>query len=167
MEKVRQYEASNGVEYFISYETVDSSILVGYIRLRLNNAMDNTMPELRGCAFVRELHVLGNHLNVGSIADDNTSQHRGFGKRLIATAEAIAKENRFKKIAIISGVGVRDYYRKQGYYLENSFMMKVLDKELDISFGNNKNSLFSPARMILADIVIAIAGDILQSFVEF
>jgi hypothetical protein len=120
---------------------------------------------------VRELHVLGNHHNVGSIADDNTSQHRGFGKRLIAKAEAIAKENRFKKIAIISGVGVRDYYRKQGYYLENSFMMKVLDKvldnKLDISFGNNKNSLFSPARMILTDIVIAIAGDILQSFVGF
>ena len=105
----------------------------------------------------------GNHLNVGSIADDNTSQHRGFGKRLIAKAEAIAKENRFKKIAIISGVGVRDYYRKQGYYLENSFMMK----ELDISNRNNNNGYFSPARMIFADIVIAIAGDILQSFVGF
>ena len=167
VEKVLQYEASNGVEYFISYETVDSSILVGYIRLRLNNSMDETMPELRGCAFVRELHVLGNHLNVGSIADDNTSQHRGFGKRLIAKAEAIAKENRFKKIAIISGVGVRDYYRKQGYYLENSFMMKALD----ISNENNNNGYFSPARMILADIVIAIAGnitgDILQSFIRF
>jgi GNAT superfamily N-acetyltransferase len=129
--------------------------------------MDETMPELRGCAFVRELHVLGNHLNVGSIADDNTSQHRGFGKRLIAKAEAIAKENRFKKIAIISGVGVRDYYRKQGYYLENSFMMKALD----ISNENNNNGYFSPARMILADIVIAIAGnitgDILQSFIRF
>jgi ELP3 family radical SAM enzyme/protein acetyltransferase len=126
VEKIRQYEASDGMEYFISYETPDSTVLLGYIRLRLNNSMENTMPELRDCAFIRELHVLGNHLNVGAKSDDNTSQHRGYGKRLIAKAEELAKNNNFKKIAIIAGVGVRDYYRKQGYYLENTFMMKNL-----------------------------------------
>ena len=161
VEKIRQYEASDGMEYFISYETLDTTVLLGYIRLRLNNTMENTMPELRGCAFIRELHVLGNHLNVGAVSDDNTSQHRGYGKRLIAKAEAIAKANNFKKIAIIAGVGVRDYYRKQGYYLENTFMMKKLVKEnvKEKSRNNNyymNNMLLDMLGIVICDVTYSI-----------
>jgi ELP3 family radical SAM enzyme/protein acetyltransferase len=134
VEKVRKYEASNGIEYFISYETSDENILVGYIRLRLNNTFDLTMPELKECAFIRELHVLGNHLNIGNSSNENTCQHRGFGKKLLMKAESIANENGFKKIAIISGVGVRDYYRKYGYKLENTFMIGNLTAKGTIRF---------------------------------
>lgn len=55
-------------------------------------------------------------------------QHGGLGRRLVARAEELAAENGFAKIAIISGVGVRQYYRKLGYELEGEgqFMVKDL-----------------------------------------
>jgi len=115
------------------------------------------MPELRECAFIRELHVLGNHLNVGSVSDDNTSQHRGYGKRLIAKAEEIAKANNFKKIVIIAGVGVRDYYRKQGYYLENTFMVKKLVKEKSRNYNNYMhNMLLDLVGIVVCDVTYSI-----------
>ena len=45
----------------------------------------------------------------------------------MAKAEKIVKtEINFKKIAVISGIGVREYYRKLGYKLENEYMVKKL-----------------------------------------
>ena len=57
-------------------------------------------------------------------------QHRGVGKRLMAKAELIAKENGYKKIAVISGIGVKEYYKKLNFYEsigKGKFMIKVLD----------------------------------------
>ena len=51
-------------------------------------------------------------------------QHAGLGKMLMKEAEKIARQNGFKKIAVIAGVGVRGYYRKLGYKLESSYMVK-------------------------------------------
>ena len=84
------------------------------------------MPFLHNTAFVRELHVLGKHteLNIGS----NGAQHKGYGKRLVAAAEKIARQNGFDRIAIISGIGVREYYRKLGYELDNTYMVKNIYK---------------------------------------
>ena len=42
------------------------------------------------------------------------------------TAEKIAIQNNKKKICVISGVGVRNYYRKLGYKLEDGYMTKKL-----------------------------------------
>jgi elongator complex protein 3 len=122
--KVRQYEGSEGDEYFISFETNDEKTLVGYLRLRMNQTNDSTMPELHNTAFIRELHVLGKHteLNKGT----QGAQHRGYGRRLIEEAEKIAGEKGFSRIAIISGVGVREYYRKFGYTLDSTYMVKKL-----------------------------------------
>jgi elongator complex protein 3 len=125
--KVRQYEASNGDEYFISFETNDESTLIGYLRLRLNWSNSDTMPELYSTAFIRELHVLGKHteLNNGTMnGTKNGAQHRGYGRRLVEEAEKIAQEMGFNRIAIISGVGVREYYRKFGYTLQSTYMVK-------------------------------------------
>ena len=58
-------------------------------------------------------------------------QHIGFGKRLIYRAESIAWKNGYRKIAIISAVGTRDYYRKMGYHLENTYMVKTLTRDLE------------------------------------
>jgi elongator complex protein 3 len=49
----------------------------------------------------------------------------GLGKKLVAKAERITKkEFGLKKIAVISGIGVRDYYRHLGYKLEGTYMVK-------------------------------------------
>ena len=120
---VIEYKGSNGDEYFISYET--EKYLIGFIRLRLNYETDNSkiMPVLINSALIRELHVYSNLSNVGS-KDSNSYQHKGFGKNLILKAEEIAKLNGFNKIAIIAGTGVRNYYKKFGYNLIDTFMVK-------------------------------------------
>jgi len=132
---VREYPSSDGKEFFISYEA--GNILLGFCRLRLNSNFDNTMPELNGCAFVRELHVLGQHTNLKG--NTGNAQHMGFGRKMILKAEEIAIQHGFQKISIISGVGVREYYRKFEYKLENTFMMKEL--QFTNKFTNNYNLL--------------------------
>jgi elongator complex protein 3 len=54
------------------------------------------------------------------------TQHRGLGKRLMAKAEEIAKERGYKKMAVISAIGTREYYAKLGYRLEGEYMVKEL-----------------------------------------
>lgn len=121
---VREYPSSGGKEFFISYETSNEKILLGFCRLRLNSNFDGTMPELKNCAFIRELHVLGQHTNLKGTTGN--AQHMGFGRKMIEKAEEIAINHGFQKISIISGIGVREYYRKFCYELENTFMMKQL-----------------------------------------
>lgn len=124
---VQTYRASDGIEYFISYTSSDHKILYGFIRLRVSHKENNYFPELNGCALIRELHVYGALKAVYDKSDNNVVQHYGFGKKLIAKAEIIAKSFGYKKVAIISGVGVRNYYRSVGYNLEGSYMVKELN----------------------------------------
>ena len=58
--------------------------------------------------------------------DASASQHKGLGGKLIAEAERIAAKNNFSRVAVISGVGVRDYYRKHGYRKHGTYMVKRL-----------------------------------------
>ena len=60
--------------------------------------------------------------------EKESSQHKGLGKKLIVMAEKITKEKGIAKVAVISGVGVRDYYRHIGYRLENTYMVKRLKR---------------------------------------
>lgn len=53
-------------------------------------------------------------------------QHTGFGKRLLAVAELISVANGHRKVAVIAGVGTRQYYRKFGYQIESHFMTKAI-----------------------------------------
>jgi ELP3 family radical SAM enzyme/protein acetyltransferase len=118
---IMEYKASEGNEYFISFET--SKYLIGFIRLRLNFNNDNVLPILKNTALIRELHVYSTLSNVGA-NDLYSLQHKGFGTKLIEKAEEIAKSFDFKSIAIIAGTGVRNYYKKFGYTLEDTFMIK-------------------------------------------
>ncbi len=120
------YNSSDGDEYYISYET--SEYLIGFIRLRLNRDYKNVLDVLRGCALVRELHVYSNISPVGK-KDKMSIQHKGYGMRLLEEAERIASINGYEKIAIISGTGVRNYYRKFGYELKETYMIKELTKK--------------------------------------
>lgn len=127
---IRSYPASGGYEYFISIESPDENIIYGFCRLRISKLMGyfddvNIFPFLNNCAMVRELHVYGNMTPVDQNHVNGTSaQHRGFGKMLMKKAEEIALENGYNKIAVISGVGVRKYYEKLGYKLNNNYMIK-------------------------------------------
>ena len=120
----------------------DNAPLYALLRLRFNDLpeMSKGFKELDGCALIRELHVYGtvvaarptDETSVAPVVPEEVGgtslpQHFGFGKRLMAEAERLAAERGFKKIAVISGIGVRNYYRKRGYRLEGMFMVKDLE----------------------------------------
>ena len=111
--KIRSYESSNGKELFISYESPDEKTIYGFLRLRIPNEEQVYMfDELRNCALIRELHVYGNLSCVGS---DKGSQHKGIGSKLLKDAKLYALWHGYIDIAVISGIGVREYYRKRGF----------------------------------------------------
>uniref|UniRef100_A0A8C6V1P5 Elongator complex protein 3 n=1 Tax=Neogobius melanostomus TaxID=47308 RepID=A0A8C6V1P5_9GOBI len=111
----RDYVANGGWETFLSYEDPEQDILIGLL------------PELKGgVSIVRELHVYGSVVPVSS-RDPSKFQHQGFGMMLMEEAERIARdEHGSNKLAVISGVGTRNYYRKMGYELEGPYMVKDL-----------------------------------------
>jgi elongator complex protein 3 len=111
-----EYPASNGIEYFLSYNSPDGKDLYGFCRLRLTNHSPISP------AIIRELHVYGQLVPVGHI---KKVQHSGLGKKLMKEAEKIAKKNKAKEVAIISGIGVRGYYKKLGYKLKDTYMKRA------------------------------------------
>lgn len=127
----RDYCASGGWETFLSYEDAWQDILVGLLRLRrVEGPQSGRQPQLRGkVSVVRELHVYGTAVAV-SARDAARLQHRGYGGALMRAAERVAREeHRSDKLAVISGVGTRQYYRRLGYELEGPYMVKWLVKE--------------------------------------
>jgi elongator complex protein 3 len=106
---------------FLSYETLDRKNLYSLLRLRFANSQ--FIEEIKDCALIREVHTYGQQIEIGESGD---SQHRGLGKALIEKAEAIARVNGYRKIAVISGIGARDYYRKYGYELSGEYMVKKI-----------------------------------------
>ena len=128
--KITEYNASKGKEFFLQFINNDN-ILFGLLRLRFPSRNKTFIPELKDTAIIREIHVYGQALNLGekNIKEnkEGTAQHSGLGKQLIEQAETIAKQHNYKKLAVISGVGVREYYRKLGYVLEGSYMVKKLE----------------------------------------
>jgi elongator complex protein 3 len=77
---------------------------------------------------VRELHVYGPLVGVGSPAGADEWQHRGWGERLLNEAERISKEEfDARKIVVLAGIGAREYYRRFGYAREGPYMVKNLD----------------------------------------
>lgn len=121
---VETYEACGGIEHFIAFEDLAADVLIGFTRLRFPFAPYR--PELQEAALIRELHVYGSMVPVGKGAKQTDWQHRGYGKELLEQAENIARENGYEKLAIISGIGAREYYRKFGYTLDNVYMSKIL-----------------------------------------
>lgn len=112
--KVIKYGSSGGREFFLEIVN-DDNIIFGLLRLRIS----------KGKSIIRELHVYGQSVKLKE-KHEEASQHKGIGKFLMKEAEKIAKENKIKKLKVISGVGVREYYRKMGYILEGNYMVKNL-----------------------------------------
>lgn len=114
-----------GGEYFLTFE--EENRLYSLLRLRLPYPDHKPLfPELQGAALIREIHTFGRTVAVGTKSDEKP-QHSGLGKKLISQAEMIAQQRGYRKIAVISAIGTRGYYRKLGYTLEGLYMVKVLD----------------------------------------
>jgi elongator complex protein 3 len=124
---VMEYKSSEGQEFFISFDYPEKNKLCSLLRLRFSsyslNGKQHFIKELDGCAIVREIHTYGEQIKI-SKSDHGASQHLGLGKQMLAKAELIAKKSGFKKIAVISGIGVREYYRKNGYQQIGTYMIK-------------------------------------------
>lgn len=118
---VETYEACGGIEHFISFEDVKNDILIGFLRLRFPDSPHRS--ELKNAALVRELTVYGRMVGIGDDPDEHQWQHRGYGGKLLAAAGDLASEHGFGKIAVTSGIGVREYYRKHGYVREGAYMV--------------------------------------------
>lgn len=120
------YAASGGQEIFLSLED-KSDRLHALLRLRIPSAYltksQQIFPVLENAALIREVHTYG---EMASLSQDKKIQHRGLGKKLIREAEKIVRREfkPIKKVAVISGIGARDYYRQLGYRLRDGYMVK-------------------------------------------
>ncbi len=115
--KQLDYQASGGREIFLEFSNNDG-VLFGICRVRI----------VGKDLFVRELHVYGQQLQVGETSKwkKGKVQHKGYGIRLMKKAEKIAKQIRCDKVKVISGVGVREYFRQTGFRLEGPYMTKKI-----------------------------------------
>jgi elongator complex protein 3 len=119
-----EYAVAGGREYFLSFQSRDEKTLFGFCRLFLpDDSRAHALSALRGAALVRELHIYGRMVSPGG---EKAVQHAGLGLGLLEKAEAQARKHGYGKIAVISGVGVRGYYRKLGYRLKDTYMTKKL-----------------------------------------
>jgi elongator complex protein 3 len=123
---VETYSACGGTEHFISFEDRGNNILIGFLRLRFPDSPHRI--ELSNAAIVRELVVYGRMVPLGADSRPRGDQwqHRGYGRELLAAAEDRASKHGFLKIAVTSGIGVREYYRTRGYVRDGVYMVKYL-----------------------------------------
>lgn len=137
---IYSFIASGAPEYYIAAEVMQEprDLLLGFIRLRLCKGPLSAFKSLEGqTAMIRELHVYGQVQVVGSAdGPSKGAQHRGIGRKLLEIAERIAAAAAYEKIAVISGIGVRDYYRKFGYELSDTYMIKELPLSTDNKYGD-------------------------------
>lgn len=126
---MKQMEASQGQEFFITFDNMKRDKIASLLRLRFSSyslkGRPHFMKELEGAALVREVHTYGEQVEI-SEREKKVSQHIGLGRRMMSKAEELSKKNGYKKLAVISGIGVREYYRKLGYRLEGTYMVKDL-----------------------------------------
>jgi elongator complex protein 3 len=131
----QDYDASDGKEIFLSYESKNQEQLYSLLRLRIPSQIfkeeKHFLPVLQNSAIIREVHTYGQLHPLGKLirgrASVSSPQHKGMGKKLIKEAEKIAKkEFNIKKMTVISGIGVRDYFSKLKYRLRNTYMVKQI-----------------------------------------
>jgi elongator complex protein 3 len=127
------FEASHGEEHFLSMEDSERKAVFAFCRLRLppkqpigdSAELWQKMEEIQGAAFIRELHTYDKMVRINTHIE-GVSQHTGLGRALMQRAEDIARNAGYKKLAVISGIGVREYYRKLGYETRGTYMVKDL-----------------------------------------
>ena len=110
----QDYPASKGKEVFLTFEDEKRTNLYSLLRLRLTS---------QNKAIIREVHTYGQAVPISQ--KQLAPQHKGLGKRLMEQAEKIAKkEFGSDKIFVISGIGVKNYYRQLNYKTDGTYMSK-------------------------------------------
>lgn len=127
------YATAVSDEHFLQWITTDNKI-AGFCRLSLphwdkltSGACDVSADELLvqpGQAMIRELHVYGQALSLGS--EGMSAQHQGLGQKLLAKASSIAAEAGYTSLNVISSIGTRAYYRAQGFTDAGLYQQKAL-----------------------------------------
>ena len=120
------YEASDSDEVFISLVDEKHDALIGYLRLRdISNSHRKELSK-NPCMIIRELKVVGRELSIGKKSKKGI-QHKGYGKELIYEAEKICREEYDKKrLFVLSGVGVKEYYRNLDFKDKGVYLLKTL-----------------------------------------
>jgi elongator complex protein 3 len=120
----RLYEASGGLEDFISVEDPGNDVLVGFLRLR-QPSEEAFRPEITvDTGLVRELHVYGSMTPVGTPGVE--WQHMGWGEALMEEAERTAAERGMRRMVVMSALGTREYYVRLGYTRDGVYVSKPL-----------------------------------------
>ena len=111
--KIKSYQTQVSTEKFLQFVYQDK--ILAFLRLSLPKAKRNEVfTELDGAAMIREIHVYGRSLGIGQKPSEK-AQHFGFGRRLIAKAATIGRQHKFQKLAVISAIGTKEYYRQRGF----------------------------------------------------
>jgi elongator complex protein 3 len=120
------YQTGASEEHFISFVSADDK-LAGFIRLSLpnENAPQTGIDELAGAALIREVHIYGQSLPVGA-EKEGAAQHAGLGTRLLEEADRIALAKGFKRAAVISAIGTRQYYLERGFERGEYYLIKPI-----------------------------------------
>jgi elongator complex protein 3 len=100
--------------------------LAGFLRLSLPDAGAAALvPEIQDAAMIREVHVYGPALGIGS-SSAGEAQHLGLGRRLIGEARVRASSAGFERLAVIAAIGTRRYYENLGFERGDLYMITPL-----------------------------------------
>ncbi|HID25080.1 MAG TPA: tRNA uridine(34) 5-carboxymethylaminomethyl modification radical SAM/GNAT enzyme Elp3 [Thermoplasmata archaeon] len=122
----RQYQASDGVEVFLSIEDRGFNVVFGYLRLRLPANPHRYELTREKCMVIGELKVVGKEIPLGETGEQGV-QHRGLGRELLEEAERISGEEfDCTRLFVLSGVGVKEYYRRLGFENDGVYLSKKL-----------------------------------------
>lgn len=127
------YPAGGAEEHFISYVTPGDR-LAAFLRLSLpgEGSPKLGLPDLEGAAIIREVHVYGQSLQVGS-EQSGAAQHIGLGTRLISQAARLARSRGYPRLAVISAIGTRRYYMARGFERGELYLVKRLAPDQPVS----------------------------------
>jgi len=123
---LKKYQSNNSEEIFISLIDPTNDGIIGYLRLRDINNSHRYELQKKSCMIIRELKIVGVEVPIGK-KNKSGFQHSGFGKKLLKEAERICIEDYNKKyLFVLSGIGVKEYYRKLGYKDNGFYLLKEL-----------------------------------------
>jgi len=123
----RDYESSGGTEVFLSFEDSDLDVLFGFLRLR-SPSPDVHRIEVteKPSVIIRELRVYGPVVDIGK-RDRDAWQHLGLGEKLMSKADEIGRTDfDASQILVLSGIGVKEYYRNLGFIDQGPYLVKPL-----------------------------------------
>ena len=141
------YGAASGRETFLEFVTAEDRI-AGFLRLRLPAASESAetpVAELAGAAIIREVHVYGAVVGLGE-RGEGRSQHVGLGRRLVAEALEVAADAGFERMAVISSIGTREYYRRLGFTDGELYQHRPTRPRLDAAAGRRERG--RPTRVL-------------------